>query len=135
MKNLCLLLFAISIISCEDPEIKDPIAGKWLYESIDVSQAKSKLKASFTINASGKHYSVSDIVISINGVQSTDFTGEVTTVAGDKIGMLIFRKGTESITLFNCDKLVYIPAWTVDRVELNQNNQIVNYPLQSLKAN
>lgn len=130
MKNAFLSLIAVvGLFSCEDPEIKDPVAGNWIYEN-------QSIKASFTFVPADRTYTVSNISITINGANSIDFTATVEAVEmGDKIGKLIFTKGDQTITLFNCDNLVMHPGWTIDDVEYKNGSAITKFKGGSLKAN
>jgi hypothetical protein len=130
MKKAFLISIAIiGLLSCEDPEIKDPVAGNWLYEN-------PSIKASFTFTPADRTYTVSNIAITIDGINSTEFTGTAEAVEiGDKIGKLILTKGNQTITLFNCDNLVMHPGWTIDNVEYKNGNTITKFKGGSLKAN
>lgn len=135
MKTKALILLSlIAIFACGDPKVKDDLTGKWVYESIDITNTKPVLKASFTIKSAGTSYNITDIAVSINGTESNDFTGEVKSIVlGDKIGSLILKRSQQTITLFNCDNLLYQPACTIDSVWL-EDSKTTKYYWQSLKA-
>lgn len=130
MKNTFLSLIAIiGLFSCEDPEIKDPVAGDWLYEN-------TSIKASFTFTPANRTYTVSNIAITIDGINSKEFTGTAEAVEmGDKIGKLIFTKGDQTITLLNCNNLVMHPGWTIESVEYKNGSTVTKFKGGSLKAN
>lgn len=131
MKKLAVVLLAFIAFSCSDPEIKDELTGRWEYNSIDVSNSKAVIKASFTI---GEDYSIKDPLIVINGIEFKDFTGKIVDpVRSDKLGSVIFEGPGKIITFYNCDKLLYQPAWTIDSVRF-QGTKTFRYYWQSLKA-
>lgn len=136
MKKLIYLILIITLISCGEPEVKDPVTGNWSYKSLDLSNTKPVINASFTIVPFGGTYKLENLSITINGSPSLNHSVVISdAIKGDRIGKIKFNNGEDIIEMIMMNQLELYPAWYIEKVAIENNNQIFEYSGQFLKAN